>query len=1187
MPPLFTKSKPDLPLRNMAEAALRSRDQPDIRARISIHDNESPNEIKELLLAVQTQKALRSTHSWTPPEAVGSLHRVALRKARTLPYPYRPGHFSDIPASDALPCPINRSNSLNSLSTIQRETEAAALSLHRGSPISAIGPSYAAPSWSIDSELQDPCTPRLSLHVETLSQQAKHQKRLRKNLKKEEKIKRKAEKADEEIRRAALAAEIAASRKARGETIPMRTKSTRSIASQVVKGFSLKSPLSKLTRHVRRDRSDPPTLDDFDSKSAIREYFNQSSPPMPPSPPLSAAIAELPAELPQYTPFQDLTRSQDNEPITLLDGNPAKQNTASPVEVPNLERAVSQPKARSMRCDSCQSPIRLNQVYYHCSICDSGDRILCCSCDQAGWSCRHDLTERVRIVSRPDSSDRPNASTLVRERSQSEATQYATGMRAVKVSVTATQSRGCAESPSNPTMSAADPWVSNDKAEQNRLYDAEHDARQGLQRSMDDSRKSDSLQRERELAFREKELTLRERETNIREHRASVREQEATLHVKQQLFSLRLQSTIAKQTTELSQGVGAQFQDVARLSTRTQALRAGHGSNIFVSECGTDNVRTHATKRKAGAGPALVSPANSTGSNNKTPMRRSPSDDQEPDDENEDASGGTPKKIKPDPDALQTHEKLFACPFCKYDKSKYSEQNVQEKQYRGCSSGYWPDISRLKQHLYRVHWRRIHCTRCYARFDRKDQLDQHRRASISCALVECPYPEKFDETQYNDIRRKRPASTPEQVWYTIFSILFPSLPQPATPYSDNVDVASAASPGTAEGQDTMDVLGEVFESRLNQLTSLPGQGWLQSAEARNLIREQLRASMADVLQRIRPSSSHCLGNPSVEVSPISAEAPDSARRSSICLTTPASSVPASPVTGPGSVNRSGSDAHFLLPGHRTSFSRPFSARTVPKLSSPKPAPRHQNFEQSGVTFPVPLAVDPEDDRYDEECDSWSHGDERGLAISTDTMPVDFEFDFATAFDDLQKPDTKLTAATIPNYNPVKLTSLNDLPDQKLIEPADLKAKHSTSSSVDSGYGSLGHASSSASAAAASSAPTPFASPVKNANSKPATRRTGLNKGKQKVTAAVAKMPAKPSSPVPDFAINYDALEESFQEFSGMNLDLNMDEHFGRDDALDFDGWNVGRRENGNVNVGATALSTYLDGRYPRGAREPG
>ncbi len=1163
----------------MTELVLRGRDQPDIRARISIHDDECPNDIKELQLADQTQKALRSKHSWTPPDAIGSLHRAALRKARTLPYPYRPGHFSDIPASDALPCPIDRSNSLNSLSTIQRETEAASLSLYRGSPISAISPSYAAPSWTvnIDEELQDPCPPRPALRVETLSEQRKVQKRIKKNLKKQDKEQCKAQKAEEQLRRAFLAAEVTAARvkdaAVRGEAIPLRTKSTRSIASQLVKSLSLKSPLSKLSRHVRRDKSGPPTLDDFDSKSAIREYLNPS-PVTIALAPGSAAIAELPAELPQYTPFEDLTRTQDNElPALLEDANPGREKDISNPFEDTTPDANPQPRARSMRCDSCQSPIRLNQVYYHCSICDNGDRMLCSSCDQAGLSCRHDLIEKVRNVSRPDSSDKLNVSDLIRQRSRTEAQQYAAAMWGLKAPDVSPQSARWPESPVEATISAASPWAYNDIGNQNRPNEDEQGTIRPPQKPFDDTRELDFRRREQDVVLREKEIVFRERETAMREQQASLKEQEATLHLKQQMFSLQLQTAITGQMDELSTGMGAQFQDLSQVSTYTKTTSSDCNIDSSAKGSITDgvlqnhNIRAHATKRKAGAGQATISPSNSTGSTQKPSPKRTPSGGRDPDDEEEDdVSGGTPKKIKQEPDALQNPEKLFACPFCKYDKSKYSEQNVQEKQYRGCSSGYWPDISRLKQHLYRVHWRRIHCTRCHARFDSKDRLDQHRRAAVSCMLVDCPCPEKFDEAQYNDIRRKRPTSTAEQVWYTIYSILFPGLPQPATPYADNVDKNAAVSPAPPETQDTMDVLGEVFESRLDQLVNLPGQGWLQSVEARQLIREQLRASMAEVVHRLRPANSPYLGNPSVEVSPISAGPPDSARRSSICLTTPSSSIPPSPVHGPGSANKNGLDSHFLLPGHRQSFSRPFSARTVPKLSTPQPPRKSQKAEaMPSVTFPVHMIVDPENDKYDEECDSWSHGDEHGLAITTDSIPEGFNFDFASAFHDLHKMEIDPEPAAVTKFVPVKLASLDDPSARKSAVPNDLKSKHSTTSSVDSGYGSLGHASSSASAS------TTFAPSTRQTSPKQS-RKGGKNKGKQKRAPAT-----KESSPVPESAINYEALEIPFQDFSGMNMDLNFDEHLDQ-----YDGGFEARDEDLNVNMGAVNLSTYLDARYIRG-----
>ncbi|KIX93518.1 uncharacterized protein Z520_10696 [Fonsecaea multimorphosa CBS 102226] len=1130
----------------MADLALRTRDQPDIRARISIHDDESPNDIKELLIADQTQRALRSKQSWTPPEALGSLHRAVLRKTRTLPYPYRPGHFHDVPASDPLPCPLNRSNSLNSLSTIQRETEAASLSLYRGSPISAISPPCAPPSaslWTpdVDYELQDPCPPRPTLRVETLSQQRKQQKHLKKLMKKEEKEQRKAQKEEDELRRQTLAAEVARSRKwAAGDSISLRSKSTRSIASQVVKSLSLKTPLNKLSRHVRRDRSDPPTLDDFDSKQQLRDYLNPSPPPPP-----SEQIAELPAELPEYTPFQDSTRSEKNEPVALLEDPRAlkENNDLSPLEDDDARANDAPPSPRSMRCDSCKSPIRLQQVYYHCSICDHGDRILCSSCDQAGWSCRHNLTERVRSVSRPAASQKVDVASMSGEQTRSEAQQYATAMWGVNLSDYPAHHKGLTESPAQATLSADSPWAYHDILEQKKSHEAQQRSIRQSQRALD-AKELDFRQRERDMVFREKEVTLREREAAMREQQASIREQEAALHVKQQMFALQVQSAVARQMSVLSTGVGAQFQDLSQ----------------------NDKIRAHATKRKAGTGSATVSPSNSTGSNRKYSPKRTPNGGQDPDEDDEDATGGTPKKIKQDPDSVATPGKLFACPFCRFDKSRYSEQNTQEKHYRGCSSGYWPDISRLKQHLYRVHWRRIHCVRCYTNFKNKDELDQHVRGAAPCAFVECPFPEKFNEAQYNEIRRKRPASTPEQVWYTIFGILFPGMTPPTSPYADNTGGPSALSPGADETQGTMDVLGEVFESRLNQLTNVPGQGWLQSAEARQLIREQLRASMADVLQRLGHVNSPPLGNPSFEVSPGSAQPMGSARRSSISPLTPTSSLPPSPVHGSGSTSKTGDGSHFPLRSRPQSFSRPrpVPARPAPQTPS-QPVETAQILEESPseVTFPDPLDFYLEDDQYGNDCISWGPDDDHVLDITTDTMlpPLDlFEFDFTSEFEKLNKMPGIAEPLPPSKFNPVKLSSLNEPSAEASTRASELKPKHSTASSVDSGYGSLGHASSSASASS-------WACPGTQTKSD-STPKARKNKGKRKAP----EFPKEPS-PVPESSVNFQALDESFQDFSGANLNLNLEDFM---DEFDF-GTGIGVENMGTTDPsGGLDMSNYCE-----------
>jgi hypothetical protein len=206
------------------------------------------------------------------------------------------------------------------------------------------------------------------------------------------------------------------------------------------------------------------------------------------------------------------------------------------------------------------------------------------------------------------------------------------------------------------------------------------------------------------------------------------------------------------------------------------------------------------------------------------------------------------------------------------------------------------------------------------------------------------------------------------------------------------------------------------------------------------------------------------------------------------------------------------------------------------------------------------------------------------------MATDFDFDFSTALDNLPHMDTETTSGHMHEFTPVKLSSLSDETAQSNAVMSNLKPKHSTTSSVDSGYNSLGYASSSAS----NSHPVSFTGSQRPSS---ATRELAQNKGKRPARAS----PRVASPPVPDSAINFDALQESFQEFSGMNLDLNLDEQFAGDFPFNFadvlnedmmgnmhlnssDVFNVN-----NGNVAAANLSAYLSARYPQrgGGREAG
>lgn len=552
----------------MAAPDPRTRDQPDIRARISIHD-ESPHYIRQRLqISDQTRRLPRSQQSWHPPETSELVHHAVLGKNNAPPHPYRPGRGSDGHSLDPA-WPSDRSNSLDSLSTLQRGAEAASLSMYRGSPISSIRHPYFSPTLSslAGHHTQDPCPPRQQLRVETLSAQRKYHKALKKSLKRDQKEQRRAQKVEAQLRRASLAAEVAAAREKDvagwGDSLPLRSRSTRAIASQIKKTLSFKGPLSKLSRG-RRQASVPPTLDDFDSKQEIHDYLN----PNPATP--FVDIAELPAELPQYTPFENSTRTQDNEPLTLSDGNPLAKEKAngSLSDQPNARQETSQTPPRSMRCDACQSPIRLNQIYYHCSICENGDRILCSSCNQAGWSCRHMITEKVRDVTRAAPSQARGATVPKGGASRHDADHYVTSMAVLPGLDHSTESGHCTESSVQFRMSKIMPRACHNVAERKKLSLTSLETLANGYVEKYQARETELRRLERDLVLREKEIALLERGASIRERKAALREQEAALTIKKQLVTIQLQSAMVGRTGEAWTGIGSQFQDLADVSPR-------------------------------------------------------------------------------------------------------------------------------------------------------------------------------------------------------------------------------------------------------------------------------------------------------------------------------------------------------------------------------------------------------------------------------------------------------------------------------------------------------------------------------------------------------------------------------------------------------------------------------------------
>jgi hypothetical protein len=111
----------------------------------------------------------------------------------------------------------------------------------------------------------------------------------------------------------------------------------------------------------------------------------------------------------------------------------------------------------------------------------------------------------------------------------------------------------------------------------------------------------------------------------------------------------------------------------------------------------TSNVRTHAGGSRGSEAPYGRSQRNSA---NPLDAASTPKRSHNPDSNNDDTNDQSRKRrrqeLKPDPDKTTAIVRLLACPFCKYDPQRYSERNVTEKEYRGCSSCYLADINRMK-----------------------------------------------------------------------------------------------------------------------------------------------------------------------------------------------------------------------------------------------------------------------------------------------------------------------------------------------------------------------------------------------------------------------------------------------------------------------------------------------------------
>ncbi|KAI1464077.1 heterokaryon incompatibility protein-domain-containing protein [Daldinia caldariorum] len=147
-------------------------------------------------------------------------------------------------------------------------------------------------------------------------------------------------------------------------------------------------------------------------------------------------------------------------------------------------------------------------------------------------------------------------------------------------------------------------------------------------------------------------------------------------------------------------------------------------------------------------------------------------------------------------------KKLLACPFHQRNPHRPSVN-------RSCGGPGWDRISRLKEHLYRVHF--VHrCRRCMSRFETASELDSHYEDVTSCTVSSVPVDpmEGFNEKQRENLKCRR-----VQEWKEIYQILFPDDDEMSIPSQHYASVITIA--------DILDQFDRAYQEEVER--QLPGR----------------------------------------------------------------------------------------------------------------------------------------------------------------------------------------------------------------------------------------------------------------------------------------------------------------------------------------------------------------------------
>lgn len=170
--------------------------------------------------------------------------------------------------------------------------------------------------------------------------------------------------------------------------------------------------------------------------------------------------------------------------------------------------------------------------------------------------------------------------------------------------------------------------------------------------------------------------------------------------------------------------------------------------------------------------------------------RKAPTDGNDNSDGDDEPSQGSGPGPGPGP---KRDCRKFACPFVKMFPWLYSQK-------KRCQGG-WPDVNRLKEHLYRQHIINEMCNRCGGAFDGVDELISHQRSDTPCEVQERQAGDGIDPGQLKQLKKKkRVVGSDYDKCRRIYTILWPEVNEGnlPCPYWDPPLLMSSNEPSASD-----------------------------------------------------------------------------------------------------------------------------------------------------------------------------------------------------------------------------------------------------------------------------------------------------------------------------------------------------------------------------------------------------